>query len=316
LPDAIFDNNDDLIKWLSSIKKIEIDALFQNETIERSFISEILEKGNKIWDFLTEKNKILVLDALSKNKIICKKEDYLNDGYSAYDHNILFQNIWNLAKELPVTSDWAKSLGRLLKNAAPISNFDGFEISKRWINKNAKEKTNSLDEFDEIRFYIYRNCINDLKKEKDSNRIHIENADLAYRFAAYEKLPLTCEEIKAAFKKDGTYSIYRMIFNDNIWRSNNLRETLLGLCIDNDCFGIYKSREEYLSKKYPNLLLNHDEIDENSVLNYAIVKNLFEKLLNKQLLEIKSSFTDISKATKYIYYLIICFFIYFIFLKK
>ena len=324
LPGALFsDKAEQIANWFTVITKQELDELFGNETIDNSFLTNLLETDNALWNAFTEDKQIAVLRSLYYNSRVCKNYDGPMDGYAEYLHGKLFSTIWDLTKKVPVTKVWARALGSLLeKTKDDRYDFDSFEIAKRWyVDDEDEEKDGKklfLNSFESVRCAIYGNVIKDLYGKDKSNQTHFENEDVAYRACAYQRLRmLTVNDIKSVYEKDKLVAIEHLMKNYNIWRKNDLRSALKDICWDADekynnshldCANMFKWKEEYLTEKYPDWFVESDTsewVDEDEkVLTYGLARDLINETSYNQSVEFLTSLNEIkNKVNDHISYI-------------
>jgi hypothetical protein len=294
-PSALFKGNEErLFEWVGSATREDLWALFANKTISNGFVRDILSVEEKIWNTLTEQKQWLVVLALGRNPRI--RRDYVGPSSFNGDYSLSFHyHIWDLAKTLPVTRDWAARLSRVLEDAiaSRFGDFDSLEVAKRWIaeggdGSDEKPKKN-LSVFEDLRRLIYADTFKPSHKNKElSNEAHLANPDIAYRASAYENLEdLTLDEIKDAYRKDGEIAVTHLLKNSRIWREYELREALWSVCREadrdsNDRYFVEKYfgfRDQHW-KKHPRWFAEGEGApfvdDDDKVLSFTTVRDLFE----------------------------------------
>ncbi|WP_130470388.1 hypothetical protein [Candidatus Magnetaquicoccus inordinatus] len=318
LPLALFNGDEEkLLKWFKSITNKELVELFRNETLDDGFLTDFLEADNELWGSLTEEKQRLLLLALSQNSRISKNYEGPMDGYAEYLHDKLFSTIWNLAKKLPVSSSWARSLGLLLENANDCRHeFDSLEVAKRWIVKEDRDKKEEgkkfLSDYGLVRCSIYKDSIKDFHSKDKSNKIHFEHEDIAYRACAYKNLErFTVDDIKYVYKKDNVLAVEQLLKNLNIWRQYKLRDALRDICWDadenfnnyhRDCANTYKWIEEDLSRKHPKWFEVVDEealVDEDDTVLTSDTTRTLLKESNEELTSAMYQMSDTINKNRY-----------------
>jgi hypothetical protein len=274
-PMALFnDDKEKLIQWLKTSTNKEIIEIFKNDTLDREFLTDILDTQSKMWSCLNEEKQRLLLLSLTKNRNISEAYEGPMDGHAEYLYYELNRKLWNLAKTAPVTSSWAYALGVILEKTRDIGNdFDSIEVAKRWIATNEQnEKDSARGDFSpyvDVRRSIYRPYIKGLFDKDISNIDHLDHPDIAYRECVYQNLKtLAVEDLRFAYDKDKANAVSCLLDNLNIWKKPDLREALNQLCweIDENSDDVpvsYTSRynliEENLANKYPTWFEKRDD---------------------------------------------------------
>lgn len=322
LPLALFGNSnkEGLESWFRTITLKEIDALFRNETIDDSFLTEFISFENGLWNVLDDEKRLQVLNSLRYNSRIGKKYEGPMDGYAEYLHGKLFSVIWDLAKKLPVEKQWARALGDLLEKTYDSRyEFDSLDVAKRWnLTEPDEKKKQFLSGFESIRFALYKDVIQDIYGKGKTNKIHYANDDIAYRACAYVQTDMEEDDINEAYKKDGLLAIEYMLRNLSVWRNVKTRKVLHDICWDADgvfndnhldCANMFNWKEEELSKKYPDWFLDKKieyEIDEDSkVLTVGSARGLLDEnnyQIVNQILALKQGFEKVSGTIRLIFY--------------
>jgi hypothetical protein len=247
--------------WFARITSAELFVLFENSAIADDFLTCFLLRGDNLWDLLSENNQLNVIYALTQNKRVGEIYTKDWDGFSRYEHNKVFESIWNLAKILPVTEKWAWALGGLLhKTVDHRGSFDSLEVADRW--KVAQEKTarteGLLDAFEHVRSAIFRDVIKDSYGEHGSSRSQFEHKDIAHRAAAYQSVKLlSVDFIHEAYTKDKYAAVLPLIMNINVWCRRDLRVALLDICLDpnrddsHDYVDTYFLKERSVFEQHP-----------------------------------------------------------------
>lgn len=315
IPSALFGENhwDDcplLLEWLKSISNVEIEALFSNKTIDRHWLACFLECENKFWSILTKDQQRHILRSLSKNSLIQHRDnEFFIDGQSEYDHNKLFHSIWSLAEKIPTSRPYAAALANLLgKTAFVRSHFDVVETVKRWdIVDRTEVKTKTelhLNNYELIRYYLYRNIVKDLYGSDCSNTEHFDNSDIAYRCCSYSQLQnITIDDMNLIVEKDGALAVNYLLMNDNLWIFEETREALQSLCYKADrkepngisfCTNYFLIRKEKMEELNPKWFIEKifDESDpDDKLLNIATMRVYLEALKHDSI----NTVVDLSK---------------------
>ena len=215
LPFFLFDSSADKLKnWLRNSSRDELFLLFSNEGISDAFLVDFFNPEKDLWGCVSDDNKKLCLDSLCRNKRITKSYEGPIDGYAEYKYGLVFDSIWNLTKFIPVSNDWGQSLGFLLDRVVDRRyDFDSLEVAKRWHIDDDDSVVNNKKLFlsgcELVRCALYRNIVKDMIGKNESNSIHLENSDIAYRACAYQNLEfLTAQDVRNGYEKDGLVAIY------------------------------------------------------------------------------------------------------------
>ena len=290
LPLALFQNSnkEDLKAWFTTISSKEIDALFRNETIDDSFLTDFISFENGLWNVLDEVKQLQVLHSIYYNSRVGKRYEGPMDGYAEYLHGKLFSVIWDLAKKLPVEKKWANALGNLLEKTHDSRyEFDSLAVAERWnVVEPEEKKKQFLSGFESVRFSIYKDVIQNLYGKDKTNKIHYSNEDIAYRACAYVQTDMNEDDIQDAYKKDKLLAIEYILRNLSVWRNTKTRQVLHDICWDADgtindnyldCANMYNWKEEELSKKYPDWFADKIEIEvdeDDKLLNVGLFREL------------------------------------------
>ena len=290
LPLALFQNSnkEDLKAWFTTISSKEIDALFRNETIDDSFLTDFISFENGLWNVLDEVKQLQALHSIYYNSRVGKRYEGPMDGYAEYLHGKLFSVIWDLAKKLPVEKKWANALGNLLEKTHDSRyEFDSLAVAERWnVVEPEEKKKQFLSSFESVRFSIYKDIIQNLYGKDKTNKIHYANEDIAYRACAYVQKDMNEDDIQDAYKKDKLLAIEYILRNLSVWRNTKTRQVLHDICWDADgtindnyldCANMYNWKEEELSKKYPDWFADKIEVEvdeDDKLLNVGLFREL------------------------------------------
>jgi hypothetical protein len=320
LPFFLFDSSTDRLKnWLQNASRDELFLLFSNEGISDGFLVQFLDPEKDLWDCVSDENKKLCLDSLCRNKRITKSYEGPIDGYAEYKYGLVFDSIWNLTKFLPVTNDWGQSLGFLLDRVIDKRyDFDSLEVAKRWYSDDDDSVVNSkklfLNGCELVRCSLYRNIVKDKFGKDESNSIHFENIDIAYRACAYQNLEfLTAQDIRNGYEKDGLVAINHFEQNIHIWKESGLRSALKSVCWDADskfnsnhldCVNSFNHREEHFESTNPEWFvekIDNDYVDEDDrVLTIGLAREIVSELKY----DILKSIPIIKSSNQWIFYVV------------
>ena len=312
LPFFLFNSSEDKLKnWLTNSSQDELFLLFSNEGISDGFLVEFFDPKKGLWDCLTDDNKMLCLDSLCRNKRITKRYQGHIDGYAEYKYGLVFNSIWNLSKFIPVTNDWGQSLGYLLDRVVDERyDFDSLEVAKRWHidedNSVVNNKKRYLSGCELVRCALYRNIVKDMVGKDESNSIHLENSDIAYRACSYQNLEfLTAQDVRNGYEKDGLIAINHFEQNIHIWKNSGLRSALKRVCWNGDkeynsnhldCVNSFNSRQEQYESIHPEWFVekidNEYTDEDDKVLTIGLAREIIQELkydIVKSLPSIKTS---------------------------
>lgn len=204
LPQALFRRKEELLVWFENSGLEEIDALFKNYTIDDSFLEDYL-KGNEYWESIDDNRRLQSIRSLCNNERMVQNYDGPMDGYAEYSFNSVFFAVWKLTETVPVNKQWGNALGYLLEKV--IDNrfeLNSLKAAKRWMIKDGEEngeKKQFLNAFEMVRAGLYRGVIKDKYGENETNKVHYENDDVAYRVVAYAQTNINIDDIKTAYEK-------------------------------------------------------------------------------------------------------------------
>jgi hypothetical protein len=320
LPFFLFDSTEDKLKnWLINSSRDELFLLFSNEAISDSFLVEFFDSKKDLWDCVSDDNKMLCLDSLCRNKRITKRYEGLIDGYAEYKYRLVFNAIWNLTKFIPVTNDWGISLGYLLNRVLDERyDFDSLEVAKRWhIEEDdsvEKNKKLFLSGCELVRCALYRNIVKDMVGKDESNSIHLENSDIAYRACAYQNLEfLNAQDVRNGYEKDGLIAINHLEQNIHIWKNSGLRSALKRVCWDGDkkynsdhldCVNSFNSIQEQYESIHPEWFVEkfdeEYEDEDDKILTIGLAREITRELQY----DIVKSISTIKTSYEWIFYVI------------
>jgi len=320
LPFFLFDSSTDKLKnWLQNASRDEFFLLFSNEGISDSFLVEFFDPEKDLWGCVSDDNKKLCLDSLCRNKRITKVYEGPLDGYSEYKYGLVFDSIWNLTKFLPVTNDWGQSLGFLLDRVIDKRyDFNSLEVAKRWYSDDDDSVVNSKKLFlsgcELVRCALYRNIVKDKFDKDESNSIHFENSDIAYRACAYQNLEfITAQDVRNGYEKDGLIAINHFEQNIHIWKNSSLRSALKSVCWSGDkkynsnhldCVNSFNSIQEQYESIHPEWFV--EKIDEeyededDKILTIGLAREITRELQY----DIVKSISTIKTSYEWIFYVI------------
>jgi hypothetical protein len=313
LPFYLFDSTENKLKnWLANASTEELFLLFKNEAISDGFLVQFLDSEKEFWNCIDDEKKIICIDSLRRNKRITKRYEGDIDGYAEYKYGLVFNSIWNLAKITPVTNDWGWCLGNLLDVVIDDRyDFDSLEVAKRWHTDDDDSVVNnkklSLNGCELLRCSLYKNIVKDIVGKDDSNSIHFENSDIAYRACAYQNLEfLTSDDIRNGYKKDGLVAINHFEQNIHIWKESILRSAFKRVCWDADkeynsdhldCVNSFNRRQAHFESIHPEWFVekidDEYEDEDDKVLTIGLAREIVRELkydIVKSISSIKTSY--------------------------
>lgn len=237
-PACLFENKEDLISFLVNCTEADLYEIFRNKAINREFMEEFFEQ-KELWQALPEKRRQQICRIFAENPIV--KEPYDDrhiDGFSEYSHNRLFSKAWELTNLVPVNKNWANALSTLTGSMIP----EGFpfkddqeklDVIHRWYPpKDGNVSKYDLEEHCYKDGYLsaYQSIRKNLSSQLLDKSIRESNSDIAIRSGFYETEWLSCDQINAAFEKDGIVALAAMMNNDNLWKRVATRQALRDLC--------------------------------------------------------------------------------------
>lgn len=261
----IFENEAAFCAYLADASDDEITAIFNNPTLQDSFLSDFL-KGKTTWKSLNEERQQRAIMALSNNdRMQTPYDKRFMDGYAEYIYSSVFDAAWHLAATLPVTKDWALALSQLYRKTLPTHLDKPEEIAARWQAQNEEEKKEEaesnqsgyLSYFQLVRAALAKLAISNHAHKADAFLIH---EDIAFRAAAYSYAYLTTEQISKAYERDGELAFNEMVYNERLWKTHATRQELHDIAwavVKNDkhadlmAANTFNSVEEAHTKSHP-----------------------------------------------------------------
>lgn len=276
LPEALFEDKEQGTVWLASASLEEIGVLFENPSLNDSFLLDFLE-GKESWQAMGEDQRLAAITALSQNKRMqTPYNKSFMDGYTEYSYEAVFNAAWKLAETAPVTDIWASRLHWLFdvlqQDAFSIEN--PLELAKRWIPEpsNAKAiqceqegvKRGNLSSYQGI-----RKGLATLALSKSSALLPqlLDADDAALRCAAYAAGDLSPELITASYERDGKLAFMESVHNKSLWRYLETREALHQAAwsvVNNDkhsdlmAANIFNNVKENMAKDHPDWFKDED----------------------------------------------------------
>lgn len=268
-PIALFKDSDQAAVYLSTAPEDEINALFENQNIDDSFLVGVLE-GNKPWDRLPDDQLVNIVTALHLNERMQKP--YINpdmDGYAQFSYNDVFNAAWKLAERVEPTAQWSRSLCWLYDRLQTVSFSikEPLELATKW----HPDKTDTVSTKQESKDAEYGSISGHRGVRKGLARLALsENSkliptllaseDSALRSAVYANGKITPLQLSTAYSLDGELLFFQAIHNHEIWKTEegrNALHTIAWAVVNNnktsDLFAanMFNSMREDLAKKHP-----------------------------------------------------------------
>ena len=281
LPEALFQhdwcvNKSELTSYLSSAEPEEISVLFQNKTLSTSFLRCFLE-GGESWKYMSDRGRAVW--ALKFNRLVSEPFSR-NECDDVFDVFKTLGAVWKLSERLPVAHPWPALLSDLFDKiflTDMISLNEPLEVAQRWrpeasdqkeIEREAEENARGwLSVYQRVRKGLARLAL------KRTPRLLAElmaSDDPAFRCAAYQSASLTCEQILAAYERDGELFFNAALENANLWRESKTRYALHNVLrsvanaskLDGIEYDMYRRIERQMEKEHPDWFEVEDEEDE------------------------------------------------------
>jgi hypothetical protein len=292
-----------MAEWLITASDDELCALFENPTLDDSFIRDVLERG-KGWEAFPDEKLWRIVSVLCRNPRMHtpRDEDYM-DGYGEYIYNAVFSAAWKLAQTAPVNELWAYALGILYEqlHTDAFSIEEPLKLAERWQIDPSDTEANEqqtkrhelgyLSDMERVRKGLAR-----LALSKSSKLLTdlLASDDLALRASAYAAGNLNADQLRVGYEKDGEIAFTEAIHNLALWRSKDTRQALSAIAwgvVKNDkhsdllAANQYKWKEKDMRKKHPAWFadeedgpLGNDEIDNHSPATKADIASLSGQL--------------------------------------
>ena len=227
--------------WLLSASNNELSALFENPSLNDSFLRDLLERG-KGWESIDDDKLCRCVSVLSRNpRMWTPREDDWMDGYDEYSYGAVFNAAWMLAETAPTTRPWAASLGSLFERLQP----DGFSVKEplavaaRWrVDPDDAEAIES-EAKGHVRGYLGIN--EQVRKGLARLALHgsgkllaelLSSNDVAFRAAAYAAGDLDADQLRAGYERDKDLAFNEAISNLYLWRNQPTRRVLRDIAWD------------------------------------------------------------------------------------
>ena len=277
-PVALFGGESEMLEWLLEPPQMEAYALFQNPTIDESFLRDLLERDpKKPWAAVLDDRLGLFVSILARNARMWEPYDDSHlDGYAEYSHNAVFGAAWELAEKVGPAERWANVLSDLYQRSLPSYGLkDPLGIAGRWFTDPNDEKAlkdeadhvarGYLSGFQGVRRGLARLALLTGGIKADDL---LNNTDISLRCAVYAHGTLTPVQIEAAYAKDGELAYMEMVRNENLWGTVESRTALSrnAWAVTNAdkysdllAVNILKGMQEDMARKHPDWFAGDDD---------------------------------------------------------
>ena len=228
-------------EWLVTASDDELSALFENPTLEDSFIRDLLER-RRGWESIADDKLCRIVLLLYRNpRMRTPRDDDYMDGWDEYSYNAVFDAAWKLAETAPVNDGWALSLGSLYEHLQTKGSSinEPLKLAERWhidlTDKGANERQANaheighLGDMERVRKGLARLA---LSKRGKLLADLLGSDDRGLRAAAYAVGNLNAEQLRAGFEKDGEIAFTEAISNLSLWRNQGTRQALSDIAWD------------------------------------------------------------------------------------
>lgn len=250
--------------WLANAPREELQALFENPTVDDSFLSDLLERTTP-WDTLSDERLTTIVTILGRNeRMWTPYSTETMDGFADTRYHSVFNSAWKLAESVEPSEEWARALSYLydrLKTYA-FSIKEPLKFVNRWqldpskselIKKEAKEnQRGSLSDHQGVRKGLAK-----LALSNNSALLPrlLSSPDLALRAAAYTDGCMTPEQLAAACQRDGKLVFEQAKNNLQLWRVSGCRDILHKIAWAEDSPdwypGLYNNLQAKIARDHP-----------------------------------------------------------------
>ena len=271
LPAVVIDGgDDDLARWIATAEHTEIAALFENPTVDDSFLRDFLE-GKKTWEAMDEERRLQAVCALTKNERTRTPYDdrFFMDGWADYSYHSVFNAAWQLAETVPTQLVWAHALSslydRLVRKASSVEN--PLDVAERWYadptdvklveRESSANQSGYLGPYQNVRKGL---AMLALAQDSAIGNDLMASDDIALRAGAYASMAMSPEQIVAAYQRDGEIAVNCAVYNLEVWHKPETRQALRGIswqAVHDDqhadlmAANIFNTVEERMKKEHP-----------------------------------------------------------------
>jgi hypothetical protein len=235
-PVGLFGGNvEQMAEWLAQARSQELAALFENPSLDDSFLTDLLRRKDG-WEGLSEERLCQIALLLHRNPRMRtpRKDDWM-DGYAEYRYAAVFGAAWAMAESVKPTMAFASALGWLYEELETDTHSvkDPLAVAVRWqaadvgeaaVKREAEENgRGSLSDFQRVRKGLAK-----LALSEDANLLPklLASDDLALRCCGYRMGRLTAKQILDARDRDGEMAVEELLRNKQLWQTAEQREAL------------------------------------------------------------------------------------------
>jgi hypothetical protein len=286
-PDRGAETKDNIIKWLQKSNYDEIEVLFANDNIDKSFLYDFL-KGTDYWNAVNDSLKRAAVSSLKANSHMCSF-----DYEYAFDDDLL-DLAWRLAEKVEVNREWAFVLRDLYYSMKYVPYGIKQDIVDRW-RDDRKEEVDSngflTSPFAELRSYLYRSHV-----KYEHSKIDLQHPDVAYRKAVYSFAHLEPKIILEGYEKDLNMAARGMLWNESVWRHEDNREAFSEICRKSSGETIpFSIVNDVFINEHPEWF-NNDKNPDNEPLTVGKMRDLLEAFKDQTVRETRSEVLDLLKS--------------------
>jgi hypothetical protein len=227
----------------------ELSALAINPSLSDTIFEQCFEKKG-VFEGLSEDDYQTILVAIADNKrLMTPYDDSFLDGFSDYMYHKVFSAAWELTAVVPNTPKWANVMYHLLYRCLPPVGFDPKPVLSRWMFARDADKDPK-----DAGFYL-RSRLADLLDADDDL---LKSPDGALRESFYKRFRPSKYPKWATFVKDTNIFLEAALWNEHLWRTNELRGILSRLCWDHpdphssmDMPNMFRGHEPRMREKHP-----------------------------------------------------------------
>jgi hypothetical protein len=250
--------------WLADAPLEELQALFENPTVDDNFLSDLLERTTP-WDMLSDERLTTIVAILGRNeRMWTPYNEEMVDGFADTRYHAVFNSAWKLAESVEPSAEWARALSYLfdrLKTYA-FSIKEPLQLVNRWqlapskselLKKEAKENQRGwLSDHQGVRKGLAKLALSNTSALLP--RL-LSSPDLALRAAAYADGCMTPEQLSAAYQQDGKMVFEQAKNNLHIWRISGCRDVLHKIAWAEDSPdwypGLYNNLQAKIARDHP-----------------------------------------------------------------
>lgn len=235
IPYALFPEKSDAVDaYIGSANANEFDAIFNNNAIDREFVSDFFS-GKTAWESMDEERRILAVRYLGRNTgftTAYKSKEWEDDGWGDYQHGKAFTAAYEMADRVPVSRSWANALTELYAELpTAIHGVQRNIDTTRWVatdleDREAERTANAegrLSSFQSVRFFC---TLAGLKGDEGRISYLLGSSDIAERSAAYSCGKFPAWKVWWFLRKDGAFAFGQFLQNDDIWESRQKRKII------------------------------------------------------------------------------------------